>query len=442
MTQISNSGLPTVADIPLGSHICHLYRTPRDLFDTLVPYFKAGLESHELCLWLAPEAGSAAEARAVLRDAVPDLALREHAGQIEILEHHEWYGPDDALDADRVLRGWGRWAARAARQGYRGLRVAGDTYWTGDEGWNRIVSYESKVGALFRGRRIIGLCSYCLDRCSGSHVVDIMRNHQLALARHQGVWETIANTELRAAHEEIARLLEHSRFRERVLGIVSHDMRDPLGSIALAADSLLQDHMLDKDTSKIIARIASSAERMTRLVRDLLDFTQAQLGTGLGLEVAPADLNQICRDVVEEMALIHPRREFQLDVCADGRGLWDRYRLTQALSNLVGNAVRHGAEGTPVRIETMERQRPDREVTDVIALVHNEGAPIPADLLPHIFAPFRRGREGSVPAGLGLGLFITEQIVSAHGGAIDVRSIAGQGTTFQITLPRWPQAGA
>lgn len=232
-----------------------------------------------------------------------------------------------------------------------------------------------------------------------------------------------------------ARLYQEAReavkVREDVVAIVSHDLRNPLHAISLSASTLIKRDELDERTAKAATRIYAAADRAHRLIRDLLDFTQARVG---GIPLAPREvsLNELVRQVVEEIQSAFPERSLSLKVEEVGTVEADPDRLAQVLANLLGNAVQHSPAGTPVQVGVRV------EGDGVLVAVHNEGAPIPADLLPVLFEPFQRGREARTGLGgsLGLGLFISRQIVQAHGGRIEVRSGSGEGTAFTVWLPR------
>jgi PAS domain S-box-containing protein len=220
------------------------------------------------------------------------------------------------------------------------------------------------------------------------------------------------------------------RVREDVVAIVSHDLRNPLNAISLSATGLLKREDVDERTTKTASRIYAAADRATGMIRDLLDFTQARVG-GIPIHPRPLDFHEHVQRVVEEVRLAWPERALHLHASGDGRGAWDEGRLAQVITNLVGNALQHSPRGTPVRVTTRA------EGDEVVLEVHNEGAPIPAELLPTLFAPYHRGPESGAGRGsLGLGLFIARQIVLGHGGTLDVRSCAGEGTTFTVRLPR------
>jgi signal transduction histidine kinase len=234
--------------------------------------------------------------------------------------------------------------------------------------------------------------------------------------------------------------LEQSK--EIFLAILGHDLRTPLGAISTSARFMLDLGELDEPYLTLTERIASSSSRTIRMVGDLLDFTRGRLGGGIPIVRAETNLGRLVRDVVDEIAAANPGARVQVDTRGEELGDWDRERISQALSNLIGNAVQHGAEGTTVRVEI--RGEDDR----VAVVIHNRGVAIPPDRLDGIFNPMKardpnRKVSGSEPtSSLGLGLYITERIVSAHGGSIEVSSTEAAGTTFTMSLPRHERTAA
>ena len=234
---------------------------------------------------------------------------------------------------------------------------------------------------------------------------------------------------------ENARLYQEARdavrVREDIVAIVSHDLRNPLNAISLSASTLIKREELDARTTKAATRIYSAADRAHRLIRDLLDFTQARVG-GIPVSTRPVDLCELTRQVVEEIRSAYPERHLILRMDGGCQVEADPDRLAQVMANLLGNAVQHSPADTPVSVVT-------RTAADAwLFEVHNQGSPIAAEVLPTLFEPFQRGREPGQGAGgsLGLGLFITRQIVQAHGGHIEVRSTPEDGTRFIVRLPR------
>lgn len=239
-----------------------------------------------------------------------------------------------------------------------------------------------------------------------------------------------------ALAESVARYgqdLEQSK--EMFLAVLGHDLRTPLGAILTSSRFMLDIGELEEPNLTLTARIASSSTRMVQMVGDLLDFTRGRLGGGIPITRERMSMRRAVHEVVNEMAAAHPDRALEVDAHGEVWGEWDCPRISQALTNLVGNALQHGSPGTRVIVSL----RGDPAETTIA--VHNSGPAISADLLDGIFNPMKmRTTPGSTaaagPSGsLGLGLYIAERIVTAHGGRIDVRSTEADGTTFTIHLP-------
>lgn len=224
------------------------------------------------------------------------------------------------------------------------------------------------------------------------------------------------------------------RSREMFVAILGHDLRTPLGAVIMGSQFMLDTGELIEPHLTLITRIVHSARRMNRMVGDLLDFTRGRLGSGLPITRADMDLGVVVRQTVDEMAVARPESVLQFTASGDLLGCWDAARISQAVTNLLGNAVEHGEARSLVSVSAQG------EATDVVLRVHNYGTAIPSSTLLGLFSPFKRIGNGKPvdrdSTNLGLGLYIVERIVTAHGGSIDVRSSAEAGTLFTIRLPR------
>lgn len=219
-------------------------------------------------------------------------------------------------------------------------------------------------------------------------------------------------------------------FAEQMMGIVSHDLRNPLSSIVMAA-ALLARGEISVHQQRMVDRITRSSERANRLIADLLDFTQARLGSGLPLALASIDLHQAVAEAVDELAPVYPGRTLIHRRAGAGACEADADRLAQLVGNLVSNAMVYGQPYAPVTVTSTV------EATTFTVAVHNRGAPIPQAVLPTLFQPMTRGSSaGSSGRSVGLGLFIVHEIARAHGGTMAVSSNIEQGTTFCAVFPR------
>ncbi|MEO7109210.1 MAG: HAMP domain-containing sensor histidine kinase [Polyangiaceae bacterium] len=249
-------------------------------------------------------------------------------------------------------------------------------------------------------------------------------------AREQTLSATGEMNVLRANEIE---LLATAEYRELMMAILGHDLRSPLNAISLGAQLLMNGRGVDEPDTKVLKRIVSSSERMSRMIVELLDFTRARLGGGFLLSRTQTDLGELCSNIVDEVRVGAPV-EIRLSVGKHVNGHWDSDRIAEVISNIVSNAVAHATVGTAVTLDVRA------EDDGVSASITNHGVTIAPELLEAIFLPFRRGAERPAQRDghLGLGLYIAYEIVRAHGGTLGVRSSEGT-TTFLLALPRcWP----
>ncbi|MFE8603227.1 ATP-binding protein [Archangium violaceum] len=227
-----------------------------------------------------------------------------------------------------------------------------------------------------------------------------------------------------------AELRRSGELREQLIGVLGHDLRNPLNAISASAFLLQRTEDMSDGAVRAVERIRKSAGRMARMLNDILDFARSSVGGGLPVLRERVNLHDIVRGALEELQVTNPGRRFELEVRGDGWGWWDADRLAQVVGNLLSNALHHGRPDTPVRVEVRE------DGDEVLLSVHNEGEPIPAELQATLFQPFRRGTTGKAATrSVGLGLYIVRQVAHAHGGEVEVRSVAGEGTTFTVHLP-------
>ncbi|HSN28563.1 MAG TPA: PAS domain S-box protein [Kofleriaceae bacterium] len=247
----------------------------------------------------------------------------------------------------------------------------------------------------------------------------------------------VTETRRKEAERErmLAELARTVRLNEMFASILGHDLRNPLNAVVMATQMLIG-QVSDPKAQRAAQRVLSSSERMRRMIDQLLDFARARMLGGLPLERKDTDLATIVRDALEEVRFLRPAWAIELTTDGDTHGSWDASRLAQVTQNLFGNAAQHGTADVPLEV------RLDGRDPDKITLCVTNGGSIPPDVLPMIFAPFRgRKYKDAKTQGLGLGLFISEQIVRAHQGEITATVHDGR-TTFQVSLPRRPIVAA
>ncbi len=240
--------------------------------------------------------------------------------------------------------------------------------------------------------------------------------------------------------ESIARYSSMQRDSQNIfLSILGHDVRNPLGAISMGAQLIMQDDTLSEKHLRVAGQVLKSTQRVSEIVADLLDFSTGHLGGGIPVHTAAMDFRGECEAVVQEMKMFHPARTFELAMHGDLHVKWDRARMNQALSNLLANAVQHGSDATPIGIAI------SREQSEVVWTIQNAGERIAPARLRTMFDPAKNftiksvsERTASHTHNLGLGLYITHEIVLAHGGKIGVTSSAAHGTIFTLRIPAHP----
>ncbi len=256
-------------------------------------------------------------------------------------------------------------------------------------------------------------------------LITLFRHGAELRAREQKIEEQqAAIIDARAALEEATSAI---RSKDLYMGVLGHDLRNPLGAILMSARMMLMRSSLSEGDRTSLSRIARNGERMAALIRDILDYTRGQAAGGIPVVLRAAHMGDICSSMIDEMSLLHSDRTIHLEARGELRGRWDRERVEQVLSNLLANALTHGSGSIAVTVEG----RP----AEVVVAVHNGGVAIPAELLPTLFEPFHRGASSRI--GLGLGLYIVSEILRAHNGTVEVVSTMHQGTKFTT---RWPRA--
>jgi two-component system sensor kinase FixL len=230
---LRRSGLAAVGDVPWGTHMCQFYSTAADLLETLVPYFKEGLESNEFCMWVTSDPLGTSQAKAALARAVPRLDEYIAAGQIEILNYRQWYRASGRFDPSRVRNGWLEKLDGALKRGFDGLRLTGDTFWLSEEEWEHFIHYEARLDPVVNSMRILAICTYSLEKCPMPKVFDAIANHEFALMREEGRWE-IYKSFARHRTEQAVRESE-ARLRATIEGASDGIITmDAFGDIVLA----------------------------------------------------------------------------------------------------------------------------------------------------------------------------------------------------------------
>lgn len=251
------SGLETIGDLPWGTHFCLLYNDAPQLLEILIPYFAEGLAANEFCMGVTSELLNVEQAKAALREAVPDLDAFILSGQLEITSYTDWYIQNGRFDGDRVLKAWVEKLAAAEQRGFEGLRLTGDTFWLEKVAWQGFIHYESMVDRVIGSKRILALCAYPLPSCNPSEIFDIIANHDFAVINEHGRWLSFKS----ANRGRMGRALRESQRRQHAIletvqdAIIAFDAAGSIYSINAAGAAMFgygEDELLGEDIGAIL----------------------------------------------------------------------------------------------------------------------------------------------------------------------------------------------
>ena len=369
----------------------------------------------------------------------------------EFLQLHRKKIIEEWVEFARTLRPWADGLSKKALRDHAAelLDCIADDMKTSQSGHQQAQKSKGRDpgGALSRvGKK------HAIDRLEGGLTLDQLVSEYRALrASVLRLWEETQleeEGEITRFNEAIDETLAESALwyssrmahtREQFLDILGHDLRNPLAAIIAGATLLTRSESVDVAAVGLATRILNSAGRMNRMVSDLLDLTRTRLGAGIPVTPKPMDLTPVCEQVIAELEVAHPDCQLHFEPKGDLQGAWDSDRLSQVISNLVANGLQYGCEDGAVTVAAKGHGE------EIVLTVHNEGPPISESAIKKIFEPMVRQPAQSGDkntSGLGLGLHIAHEVVTAHGGTIGVTSIEKEGTTFTVHLPRRPPKNA
>jgi C4-dicarboxylate-specific signal transduction histidine kinase len=474
-TKLRKTGIGVVGDVPWGTHFFMFYETKEDLLDTLVPYFKAGLESGELCLWLVSDPLTEREATNALRDALPEFERYLAEQSIEILGVQRFYFSGDDLDLQRSVRTWAEKTDSALARGYAGFRLSASTAWLDRKDWNAFSDYESEVNNSISKWRMTALCTYPLAGSTAAEFLDVTRTHQFAIARRNRGWEVVETPELKQAKSEIQRLngelerrvidrtrklaaaneemrkemIERQRAEEalheaqaelarvtraldmgELAATIAHEVNQPLAAIVTNGNFCLR-HLesvapnLDK-LQAAITEIVTDGARASAIISRIRNLLMKGVPRRTEL-----DINKIIEEVSfllrNELARGHV--SLSTDLAPDLPPVaGDQVQLQQVLINLIVNALEAMRFSTEQPRKLMIRSA--KSADGVLVQVQDSGSGIKEELATRIFDPFFTTKA----EGVGMGLSISHSIIESHGGQLSFISNS-PGALFEFILP-------
>jgi signal transduction histidine kinase len=474
--QLRQTGIKVVGDVPWGTHFFLFHETKEDLIDACIPYFQAGLETQELCIWAIADPLTEEEVRYCLKHAIPGFEDHFEKRNIEIVRGREWYMTHDDLDLEKVTRGWKQKMDHALNGGYAGLRLSADTAWLDKRDWKAFCEYEKEVNDSIVDAPMLALCTYPLPGSAAAEILDVTRTHQFALARRNKEWEMVETSELKQAKAEILRL--NNNLERRVLERTSElmaaneELRRQMHERQRAEEALHTSQAELAHVTRVTAMgelAASIAHEVTQPLTGIVTNGNACLhwlaSAPPNVEKARGAVERIIRDSNRASEVIHdirtlvkktPPRQEEVDLndliyrtlalangemtrnqveleteLAVGRTnvLGDRVQLQQVVLNLVMNAIEAMSTINGRRLLMIRSEM--RDLESVTVSVRDSGTGIDPQKADHLFDAFFTTK----PQGMGMGLSICRNIISAHGGRLSSGANTGPGATFEFTLP-------
>ncbi|MFP2927471.1 MEDS domain-containing protein [Pyxidicoccus sp. 3LG] len=460
-----------------GDHVCLIYETFEEQMAALVPFFQEGLARGECCAYIVDER-TAEEVAAALAARGTDVEAALASGALRFLTKRDAYLRSGAFDPQAMIAFLKQTQDETLAAGFTGLRVTGEMTWAlGPEtGCERVIEYEALINDFFTGSRSLAICQYNRCRFPAEIIRDTLRTHPVAVVGnevHENLfyetpemvlgkesastrvdWMVTQLQRVRTGERRLVELgeqlseqaAENARLyreaqeavllRDEFLSVASHELKTPLTPLQLKLQGIKREAARSPGgqvPSSQVVRAVDGAEQQVRklagLVNELLDVARLTEGR-LSLSPEGVDLPQLLGDVVGRFAPEAARAEcpLRLEVAAGIVGTWDRQRLEQIITNLLTNALKYGA-GRPVSLEA----RVDGGLACID--VRDEGIGIAPESLERIFGKFERAVPERHYGGLGLGLYIAQQLAHAMGGEIRVQSRLGEGSVFTVLLP-------
>jgi signal transduction histidine kinase len=438
LTEPRKTGISAMGDMPWGTHFCQFYQTKQDLLDLLIPYFIAGLENNELCLWMTYPPLYDAEPQEELIRAFPAATLHLSKGDLEIVPYSGWYLHNGAFNPSKAVQVLNEKLEQALAKGYDGMRVNGSGAWLTDEHWAHFAQYEQHVDEMIVDRKMIALCTYPLAVMKAANLFEVVRTHQFAIAKRRGNWEILETPELKRTKEELRRLSEQleQRVAQRTAELralsasvqsaredegtrIAREIHDELGSALTALKWEIEGLFPLVSTQN--PEVQKKLEAMMRLADSIINGAKR-----IASELRPGILDDL--GLIEAIESHAQQLQDRTGIIISFDSTLDAITLNREQSIAVfrifqealTNILRH-ANATRVSISAEE------QAGELILTIRDNGKGISDEA---------RSRP------LSLGLLGMQERAHLVGGTIDIAGTAGKGTTVSLRIPvSQPAAG-
>ncbi|HBV95851.1 MAG TPA: hypothetical protein DEF36_02205 [Desulfotomaculum sp.] len=401
-----NCGIDYIDAIPWGTHICGFYQTKEDLLSIIIPYFKAGLENNEFCMWVTSEPICHDEAMQVFEYFIPKLDLYLKRGQIEFLSHKEWYIKYGDFNGLAVLDSWIEKIKNATSKGYEGIRICGNTTWLKNRYWKSFIDYEKMVNEQIANLKMIALCTYQLDKCDIQQVYDIVNNHQFSFIRCKDTWDSGNLSKFDRIH-----------IVSEIASSIAHEIRNPLTTVR-GFLQLIQ----NKDTSNSFTNyfnlMIEELDRANVIISEFLSLSRNK-----EKNIKKENINDVLRamfpllqaDAIKNNNEISMKLGDIFEISIDGND------IRQIILNLVRNGLEAMNAGGILTLSTHMKDE------KVVLSVQDQGSGISEEIINKIGTPFITTKE----CGTGLGLAACYSIASQNNAHIHFHT-GSSGTTFYV----------
>ncbi|MCW3106895.1 MAG: domain S-box protein [Segetibacter sp.] len=383
MSELRKSGIDVLGDIPWGLHVCQFYETKKDLLDLLIPYFKAGLENNEFCLWITCNPLTKENALEELRKSIPNFDHFLAKQNIEILHHVEWYLKGGKFNANEIIKGWDKKLQTALAKGYEGMRVNGNETWLEQEDWEDFMKYETELNNTLHGQRMIVLCTYPLSKTSAASILDVAHSHERAISKRKGHWEILEDPEIKEIKEELKNknyeLEQKVIERTRQLKFTNRELLNEISERKKAEDALRksQDSIrLIIDTIPVMTWTLGADGNVDFLNQRWLDYTgismEEEIENPMGI-VHPEDRTGVIEKLSATLVAGKPS-EYEMRLRrADGEYRWFLLRAAP-LRDELGSVVKW--YGVCFDIEDKKRAENELQLTYQRLSYHVENTPL------------------------------------------------------------------
>lgn len=458
-TELRKTGISTVGDVPWGTHFSQFHQTKQDLLDLLVPYFIAGLENNEFCLWITYPPLHQAEPREELIRAFPAAAQHLSRGDIEIVPFSEWYLRDGGFNSTRAANALYERLEQALAKGYAGMRVNGNGAWVTEQQWADFTQYEQQVDEMIVDRKLIALCTYPLAAVKAADLFEVVRTHQFAIAKRRGKWEVVETSELKRTKEQLRQLseqLEH-RVAQRTAELAAANAA-LTGEIAERRETTQQLTALSERLRALSAGVQSAREEEgTRIAREIHDELGSSL-TALKWEIeglvplVSSDIPAVQKRLNAMMRLADSIIHSAQRIAAELRpGILDDLGLVEAVESQAQEF--QDRSGIPTSFNSTLDTIPlnhDQSVavfrivqealTNILRHANATRVEISADEHAAEFVLKIRDNGSGITdeaksQPLSLGLLGMQERAHLVGGTIDIHGDAGKGTTVTLRIP-------